>query len=83
MGKDSRDDGQKPEGVEDALTEVLRQGAQELIRQAVEAELAELLAQHAGQRDAKGRAAVVRNGYLPQREVLTGLGPVCTSTQGA
>lgn len=76
MGNDSRGDVQKPEGVEDVLTEVLRHGAQELIRQAVEAELADLLAQHAGQRDAKGRATVVRNGYLPEREVLTGLGPV-------
>jgi len=76
MGNDSRDDVQKPVGVEDVLTEVLRQGAQALIRQAVEAELAELLAQHAGQRDTKGRAAVVRNGYLPEREVLTGMGPV-------
>lgn len=77
MGNDSRDEVQKPAGVEDVLTEVLRQGAQELIRQAVEAELADLLAQYAGQRDTKGRAAVVRNGYLPEREVLTGLGPVC------
>lgn len=76
MGNDTRDDAQRPAGVKDVLTEVLRQGAHELIRQAVEAELAELLAQHAGQRDTQGRAAVVRNGYLPQREVLTGLGPV-------
>ena len=76
MGNNSRDDAQEPAGVEDALTEVLRQGAQELIRQAVEAELADLLAQYAGRRDAKGRAAVVRNGYLPEREVLTGMGPV-------
>ena len=69
MGNDSRGDVQKPEGVEDVLTEVLRQGAQTLIRQAVESELAELLAQHAGERDAEGRATVVRNGYLPEREV--------------
>ncbi len=76
MGNDSRGAEEKPEGVEDVLTEVLRHGAQELIRQAVEAELAELLAHYAGQRDAKGRTAVVRNGYLPERQVLTGLGPV-------
>ena len=63
-------------GKQNTSEEVLRHGAQELIRQAVEAELADLLAQHAGQRDTKGRAAVVRNGYLPEREVLTGLGPV-------
>ena len=33
-----------PEGVEDALTEVLRAGARELVRHAVEAEVAALLA---------------------------------------
>jgi putative transposase len=76
MGKDNRVASETPEVVEDSLTELLRQGAQQLIRQAVEAELAELLAQYAHQTDAQGRAAVVRNGYLPQREILTGLGPV-------
>jgi putative transposase len=76
MGKDNRVAGETPEVVEDSLSELLRQGAQQLIRQAVEAALAELLAQYAHQTDAQGRAAVVRNGYLPQREILTGLGPV-------
>jgi transposase-like protein len=76
MGKDNRVAGETPEVVEDSLTELLRQGAQQLIRQAVEAELAELLAQYTHLTDAQGRAAVVRNGYLPQREILTGLGPV-------
>ena len=76
MEKDNRVASETPEVVEDSLTELLRQGAQQLIRQAVEVELAELLAQYAHQTDAQGRAAVVRNGYLPQREILTGLGPV-------
>lgn len=67
---------QKPETAEDPLTELLRSGAQRLIQQAVEAELAELLAQYAGETAACGRSAVVRNGYLPAREVLTGIGPV-------
>jgi len=67
---------QKPETGEDPLTELLRSGVQRLIQQAVEAELAELLAQYAGETAACGRSAVVRNGYLPAREVLTGIGPV-------
>lgn len=67
---------QRPEAVADPMTELLRSGAQRLIQQAVEAELAELLGQYAGETDAQGRAAVVRNGYLPAREVLTGIGPV-------
>ena len=47
-----------------------------MIQQAVEAELAELLERYAGQVDARGRRAVVRNGYLPERAILTGVGPV-------
>lgn len=75
MRKDSVVGAEKPAG-SDLLTEVLREGAQELIMQAVEAELATLLAAYAGYRDGQGRRLVVRNGYLPQREVLTGIGPV-------
>jgi putative transposase len=60
----------------DPLTEMLRAGARQLIRQAVEAELQELLEHHAGRRTADGKAGVVRNGYLPERELQTGVGPV-------
>src|SRR5262245_62899047 len=35
-----------------------------------------LLAQYAHRHDAEGRQAIVRNGYLPEREVQTGLGAV-------
>lgn len=67
---------QKPEAVEDPLTELLQTGAKQLIHKAVEAELAELLARYAQVTDAEGRAAVVRNGHLPEREIVTGIGPV-------
>ena len=65
-----------PGGIEDSLTELLRNGARRLIQQAIEAELAEMLAKYEGQTDEQGRRAVVRNGYLPEREILTGVGPV-------
>ena len=55
---------------------MLRTGAQHLIHQAVQAELEGLLLQHANQVTRDGKAAVVRNGYLPAREILTGIGPV-------
>lgn len=60
----------------DPLTELLRKGAQDLIGQAVESELAELLAQYSDCRTSEGKATVVRNGYHPQRELQTGIGPV-------
>lgn len=66
----------KPEQVHDALRGLLQQGAQGLIAQAVQAELEEFLLQFADQRDESGHAAVVRNGYQPQRLLLTGIGPI-------
>jgi transposase-like protein len=38
--------------------------------------LQDLLTEHAERRLSDGRAGVVRNGYLPEREIQTGLGPV-------
>ena len=60
----------------DELTELLRTGARELIAGAVEAELAELLSEYAGRKLPDGRSAVVRNGYQPEREIVTGIGSV-------
>ena len=64
------------EAISDPLTALLRSGAQQLINQAVEAELQELLSQQSGRRTEDGNAVVVRNGHLPERELQTGLGPV-------
>jgi len=58
------------------LTEVLRQGARRLLAQAIEAEVATLLAGYGDVHDEQGRQAVVRNGYLPEREVQTGIGAI-------
>ena len=60
----------------DPLTEMLRQGAKDFIAQAVESELLTLLDQHQGLRLLDGRQALVRNGYLPERSIQTGLGDV-------
>ena len=60
----------------DPLTDLIREGARKLIEQAVEAELATLLAAFAEERLDDGRARLVRHGHLPEREILTGIGPV-------
>ena len=65
-----------PNEVGNALTEVLREGARTLLAQAIEAEVAEFLAEHAEKRDAAGRTRLVRNGHLPERTVQTGIGAV-------
>jgi len=60
----------------DVLTEVIRQGAKQLLSQAIEAEVAEWIERHKEHQDAQGRQQVVRNGFLPPRTILTGIGPV-------
>jgi putative transposase len=61
---------------DDPLTEVLRQGARTLLARAIEAEVATYLWERAHLKDEAGRQLVVRNGYLPERTILTGVGPV-------
>jgi transposase-like protein len=60
----------------DVLTDVLRQGAAQLLAQAIQAEVAAYLDARSNLRDEAGRQQVVRNGSLPQRTILTGIGPV-------
>ena len=75
MGKDTVVEFRKPEQGRDLLSAMLREGAQRLVAEAVQAEFDEFLARFES-RGAEGRAAVVRNGFHPEREVLTGIGPV-------
>ena len=60
----------------DPLTEVLRNGAQALLAQAVEAEIAAFLSMYAENMTQDGRQRLVRHGHLPEREIITGIGPV-------
>ena len=60
----------------DPLTEILRNGARALLAQAVEAEVSSLLSCHADKLTDDGRRRLVRHGHLPEREIMTGIGPV-------
>ena len=55
---------------------VLRNGARALLAQAVEAEVSSLLSCHADELTNDGRRRLVRHGHLPEREIMTGIGPV-------
>jgi len=66
----------QPGTFNDQLTDVLRNGARALLAQAVEAEVADFLGTHAELKTADGHRRVVRHGHLPEREVMTGIGPV-------
>ena len=64
-----------PQG-NDLLSEVLRQGAQKLLAEAIEAEVAGWIESHSQLCDEAGHRHVVRNGSMPARTITTGVGPV-------
>jgi transposase-like protein len=59
-----------------ALEEVLHKGAQKMLQVAIEIEVQQYIEKHQEELDEHGHRIVVRNGYLPERELLTGIGPV-------
>ena len=62
--------------ISDPLTELLRIGARKLIEAAIQAELLEFLQQFESRKTSEGKRGVIRNGYQPEREILTGIGAV-------
>jgi len=58
------------------LDELARQGARQMLAAALEAEVDDYLAAHAGERDEGGRRLVVRNGHARQRQVTTAAGSI-------
>jgi putative transposase len=74
----------KPERfVDDPITEVLRTGARKLLAEALEVEIEDYISHYKDLRDHQNRQRVVRNGYLPEREVQTGIGPVAVKVPRA
>ena len=67
---------EKHNSAEDVLTEVLRMGATKMLATAVEAEVEAFCKRHRFMQDEEGRRRIVRNGYLPERNILTGIGEV-------
>jgi putative transposase len=78
MGKGTQVTVAEQAGIEGsgALEEVLREGARRMLQAAIDGEVADYVDNRAAEKDAKGHRVVVRNGYLPQRELVTGIGPV-------
>ena len=58
------------------LEELARKGARQLLAQALEVEVAEFVEKHQSKIDTEGRRQVVRNGYMPARDLVTGIGPL-------
>jgi transposase-like protein len=63
-------------GSKDVLTDILRDGAQRLLAVAVVAEADRWIEERKQHLDDHGHRQVVRNGYLPERTIQTGVGPI-------
>jgi len=84
MSKDNVINFKKPEPfVDDPITDVLRTGARKLLTEALEAEIEGFLSQYRDLKDNQDRRRVVRNGFLPEREIQTGIGPVAVKVPRA
>jgi len=84
MSQDNVVDFKTPEPfVDDPLTDVLRTGARKLLTEALETEIEGFLSQYRDLRDSQDRQRVVRNGYLPERDIQTGIGHVAVKVPRA
>lgn len=64
------------DSIDPVLEEVLRAGARQMLGAAIQNEVAEYVQKHTGLVDEAGRRLVTRNGYFPERDLVTGIGPV-------
>ena len=58
------------------LEEIARLGAERMLAMALEAEIQAFIEQYSSIKNAQGKAAVIRNGYLPERTITTSAGPI-------
>jgi putative transposase len=58
------------------LEQLIAEGARKMLQVAIENEVEEYLKGYQGKRTPEHRAVVVRNGYLPERDLVTGAGPL-------
>ena len=76
MDKDKHEQGNGLPEIGLTLDDLIRRGARQVIHHVIEAELAQRREHYEHVTTVQGHRAVVRNGYLPERDVLTGVGPV-------
>ena len=65
------EDGEKP-----FFEQLLQEGARKLLQTAIENEVMDYIQFHKDRRDENGQRLVVRNGHLPEREIISGIGPI-------
>ena len=77
MNKSTKETGFiKEESTWSALEQVARQGAQKMLQLALENEVEEFILKHSNLKGENGKRVVAKNGYMPAREIVTGMGPL-------
>ncbi len=66
----------KEENTWSVLEQVAREGARKMLHVALENEVAEFIEKHSHLSDGNGRKAVRKNGFMPERDLITGMGPI-------
>ena len=66
----------KEENTWSVLEQVAREGARKMLQLALENEIGEFIQKHSSLTDCNGKKVVTKNGYMPAREILTGMGPL-------
>jgi len=66
----------KEESTWSVLEQVTREGARKMLQLALENEVKEFVQKHSNLTDEDGRKVVAKNGYMPERDIVTGMGPL-------
>ena len=65
---------EEPETSWSVLEQIARNGAQKMLKLALENEVEEYIQKHSDEVDINGKKIVVKNGYMPERNIITGMG---------
>jgi transposase-like protein len=65
-----------PNNFTSSLEEIIRDGARKMLQSAIENEVLEFIENNKYQKDEKGHRLIVRNGYLPKRNIQSGIGDI-------
>ena len=64
------------DGSRNILDELLRSGARKMLQSAIEQEVSDFIENNKAYKDTEGKSLVFRNGYAPERDILSGIGPI-------
>ena len=67
---------EEPEEGWSVLEQIARKGAKKMLQIAMENEVEEYVQKHSDLTDEQGKKIVVKNGYMPKRDIVTGIGPI-------